>query len=89
MAPIDQAIGNWKVILAARTAFRRLKETVIALAAVEPPMPLPPARPPVGLVAAELEQGLTGAADLAVAGAGDTGDHRQRDPMDHPRSAGR
>jgi len=44
MAPIDQAIGNWKVILAARTAFRRLKETVIALAAVEPPMPLPPAR---------------------------------------------
>ncbi|QIJ73279.1 type I secretion system permease/ATPase [Methylobacterium sp. NI91] len=44
MAPIDQAIGNWKVILAARTAFRRLKETVIALAAAEPPMPLPPAR---------------------------------------------
>ncbi|WP_411901925.1 type I secretion system permease/ATPase [Methylorubrum thiocyanatum] len=43
MAPIDQAIGNWKVILAARTAFRRLKETVIALAAAEPPMTLPPA----------------------------------------------
>jgi ATP-binding cassette subfamily C protein len=44
MAPIDQAIGNWKVILAARIAFRRLKETVIALAAAEPPMVLPPAR---------------------------------------------
>ncbi|PXW53725.1 regulatory LuxR family protein [Methylobacterium sp. B4] len=29
LAPIDQAIGNWKVILAARTAFRRLKETVV------------------------------------------------------------
>ncbi|MEE7459829.1 type I secretion system permease/ATPase [Methylorubrum populi] len=44
LAPIDQAIGNWKVILAARTAFRRLKETVVALAAAEPPMPLPLAR---------------------------------------------
>lgn len=41
LAPIDLAIGNWKSVVAARTAFVRLKETVSALAATEEPMPLP------------------------------------------------
>ncbi|MEZ0172252.1 type I secretion system permease/ATPase [Microvirga sp. TS319] len=41
LAPVDQAIGNWKGVVAARTAFQRLKETVIALADVENPLSLP------------------------------------------------
>ena len=41
LAPVDLAIGNWKGFVAARTAFLRLKETVIALAGAEPPMALP------------------------------------------------
>lgn len=41
LAPVDQAIGNWKGFVAARTAYERLRETVIALAAVDPPMQLP------------------------------------------------
>jgi ATP-binding cassette subfamily C protein len=41
LAPVDLAIGNWKSFVAARMAFRRLRETVIALAADEPPMQLP------------------------------------------------
>ncbi|MXQ11136.1 type I secretion system permease/ATPase [Microvirga makkahensis] len=41
LAPVDLAIGNWKNVVAARTAFQRLKETVIALADLNPPMPLP------------------------------------------------
>jgi PrtD family type I secretion system ABC transporter len=41
LAPIDLAIGNWKSVVAARAAFSRLKETVIALADAQPPMPLP------------------------------------------------
>jgi PrtD family type I secretion system ABC transporter len=41
LAPVDQAIGNWKGVVAARTAFQRLKETVIALADVEAPLALP------------------------------------------------
>lgn len=41
LAPIDLAIGNWKQIVAARSAFGRLKETVVALASVDDPMPLP------------------------------------------------
>jgi ATP-binding cassette subfamily C protein len=41
LAPVDLAIGNWKAMVAARDSFRRLKETVIALADLERPMPLP------------------------------------------------
>ena len=41
LAPVDLAIGNWKSFVAARMAFRRLRETVIALAAAEQPMKLP------------------------------------------------
>ncbi len=41
LAPVDLAIGNWKGFVAARTAYERLRETVIALAAVDPPMQLP------------------------------------------------
>jgi PrtD family type I secretion system ABC transporter len=41
LAPVDQAIGNWKGVVAARTAFQRLKETVIALADMEDPLDLP------------------------------------------------
>ena len=41
LAPIDLAIGNWKSVVAARAAFSRLKETVIALADARPPMALP------------------------------------------------
>lgn len=32
LAPIDLAIGNWKSVVSARTAFGRLKETAMALA---------------------------------------------------------
>ena len=41
LAPVDMAIANWKGVVAARNAFRRLRETVVALAAATPPMPLP------------------------------------------------
>lgn len=41
LAPVDQAIGNWKGVVAARTAFQRLKETVIALADMDEPLDLP------------------------------------------------
>jgi len=41
LAPVDQAIGNWKGVVAARTAFQRLKETVIALADMDEPLALP------------------------------------------------
>jgi ATP-binding cassette subfamily C protein len=41
LAPIDLAIGNWKSVVAARTAFSRLKETVVALAEAGEPMELP------------------------------------------------
>ncbi|MEH6641870.1 type I secretion system permease/ATPase [Vreelandella glaciei] len=41
LAPIDLAIGNWKNVVAARTAFARLKETVMALAETDEPMELP------------------------------------------------
>lgn len=40
LAPIDLAIGNWKSVVAARLAFRRLKETVIAMSEIKEPMPL-------------------------------------------------
>jgi PrtD family type I secretion system ABC transporter len=41
LAPIDLAIGNWKNLVAARTAFGRLKETAMVLAGIEAPMALP------------------------------------------------
>ena len=44
LAPVDLAIGNWKQVVVARTAFARLKETAAVLGAAEPPMPLPSPR---------------------------------------------
>lgn len=41
LAPVDLAIGNWKSFVAARMAFRRLRDTVVALAGAEQPMKLP------------------------------------------------
>lgn len=41
LAPIDLAIGNWKNVVQARTAFGRLKETAMALANEDGPMELP------------------------------------------------
>jgi PrtD family type I secretion system ABC transporter len=41
LAPIDLAIGNWKNVVSARTAFARLKETAMALAVSGEPMTLP------------------------------------------------
>ena len=41
LAPIDMAIGNWKQVVAARAAFVRLKETVVALATTLQPLDLP------------------------------------------------
>jgi len=50
LAPVDLAIGNWKSVVAARTAFGRLKETVVALSSIETPMDLPA---PVGSLKVE------------------------------------
>lgn len=45
LAPVDLAIGNWKSFVAARMAFQRLRETVVALSKAVEPMQLPvPAR---------------------------------------------
>lgn len=44
LAPIDVAIANWKSVVAARSAFQRLKETVVALSLDEEPMQLPAPR---------------------------------------------
>ena len=41
LAPVDQAIGNWKPFVAARMAFARLRETVVALSKAVEPMELP------------------------------------------------
>jgi len=41
LAPVDLAIGNWKNVVSARSAFQRLKETVVALSQAGEPMPLP------------------------------------------------
>jgi len=41
LAPVDLAIANWKSFVAARMAFARLRETVIALSQAVEPMPLP------------------------------------------------
>ena len=35
LAPIDLAIGNWKGVVSARSAYKRLKETVVALSEAE------------------------------------------------------
>lgn len=40
LAPIDMAIGNWKGIVSARQALKRLRETMLALAATSTPMQL-------------------------------------------------
>lgn len=41
LAPIDMAIGNWKGVIAARQAFKRLRETMVALGAMTKPLDLP------------------------------------------------
>ncbi|MHB0767827.1 type I secretion system permease/ATPase [Bradyrhizobium sp. 5.13L] len=41
LAPVDLAIGNWKAFIAARMAFQRLRDTVVALGDVDQPMKLP------------------------------------------------
>jgi PrtD family type I secretion system ABC transporter len=41
LAPIDLAIGNWKGVVSARTAFGRIKETAMALADAGEQMALP------------------------------------------------
>jgi PrtD family type I secretion system ABC transporter len=41
LAPVDLAIGNWKNVVQARGAWRRLKETAVALARTAEPMELP------------------------------------------------
>lgn len=44
LAPIDLAIANWKGVVLARSAARRLRETMVALASAIEPMPLPAPR---------------------------------------------
>lgn len=41
LAPVDMAIGNWRGFVAARMAYQRLRDTVVALVGVEQPMRLP------------------------------------------------
>lgn len=41
LAPIDMAIGNWKGVVAARQAFKRLRDTMVALSGMEKPLDLP------------------------------------------------
>ena len=41
LSPIDLAIGNWKQVVTARTAFGRLKEVATALAGAAEPLELP------------------------------------------------
>jgi PrtD family type I secretion system ABC transporter len=41
LAPIDMAIGNWKGVVAARQAFKRLRDTMVALAGLNKPLDLP------------------------------------------------
>ncbi|MDB5540941.1 MAG: type secretion system permease/ATPase [Devosia sp.] len=40
LAPIDMAIGNWKGVMAARQAFKRLRETMLAMGTPTKPMNL-------------------------------------------------
>lgn len=42
LAPVDLAIGNWKNVVSARNAFKRLRDTMIAIGEAKPPMTLPP-----------------------------------------------
>ena len=44
LAPVDLAIGNWKNVVSARNAFKRLRDTMIAIGEAKPPMTLPPPR---------------------------------------------
>ncbi|MGV3574749.1 MAG: type I secretion system permease/ATPase [Devosia sp.] len=41
LAPIDMAIGNWKGVVAARQAFKRLRDTMVALSNMTRPLDLP------------------------------------------------
>lgn len=41
LAPVDQAIGNWKPFVAARQSFARLRDTVVAMSRATDPMRLP------------------------------------------------
>lgn len=41
LAPVDLAIANWKGVVHARSAFDRLKETLVAIADMQEPMELP------------------------------------------------
>jgi PrtD family type I secretion system ABC transporter len=41
LAPIDMAIGNWKGVVAARQAFKRLRDTMVALSGMTRPLELP------------------------------------------------
>ncbi|WP_417581804.1 type I secretion system permease/ATPase [Pelagibacterium sp.] len=41
LAPVDLAIGNWKNVVSARNAFKRLRDTMIVLGEAKPPMTLP------------------------------------------------
>jgi len=41
LAPVDQAIANWKPFVAARQSFARLRETIVALSKASEPMQLP------------------------------------------------
>ena len=41
LAPVDMAIGNWRGFVAARMAYQRLRDTVVALVGMEQPMKLP------------------------------------------------
>ncbi len=42
LAPVDLAIGNWKNVVSARNAFKRLRDTMIAIGEAKAPMTLPP-----------------------------------------------
>jgi PrtD family type I secretion system ABC transporter len=44
LAPVDLAIGNWKSFVAARQAYARLRETVVALSKAVEPIELPAPR---------------------------------------------
>jgi len=41
LAPIDMAIGNWKGVIAARQALKRMRETLVALGGMTKPLDLP------------------------------------------------
>jgi ATP-binding cassette subfamily C protein len=41
LAPVDQAIANWKSFVAARQAYARVRDTAVALVGAEEPMQLP------------------------------------------------